>query len=802
MKRLYSTIIFLLFTVLSLSAQNLQGTVLYVNPGHGGFDSDDRNMVIAPFASGDHNGFWESQSNLDKGTQLVRMLRNAGATVYISRVTNTTADDLALSNIVAMANSVDADYMLSIHSNAGVTNYILQLYAGLDPTDSQTYPTATPYSNESRAISTIIANNLYTNQANTWASAPTVRGDKTFGRTAMGWSDGYGVLRALAVPGCISEGSMHDYIPETYRLMNMDYKWLEAWHFYKSFCSYFNGGNMTKGNIAGTIHDSRNKNLATYFKISGSKDELLPLNEAKVTLTPGDSVYTTDNLYNGFYLFKNLTPGTYYLKFEEDGYTPLLDTLVVKANETTYLNAMLNMVRNTPPEVISYAPNVALTDSVSCSTPIVFNFNWDVDVESAAKAFSITPNVVGTISFEDSQHRMIFTPEKPYEKATLYTAKLDKSLKHPAGISMVQDFTLQFYTKNRNRLEMFASFPKANEEGVYYVKPTFEFRFDKELNPLTIRDAIKVYNSKGVEQAKNARSLKTNKLASPYGSHSFILTNDLIPGEIYKVTLDRNVIDVDGIDIVNPIEYTFKAADVKVTDKTIAEGFETDALLNYDATGSNSVTSALVSRSTSPILFGSYSYNFQYTFNGKAGGVALFKVTTPSLHVNSTKTLGAHVYGDLTGNDVYLQFTSGEDVQYVKFSTSDFLGWKFAETSLSALPTGKDYLLSGIKIEQKDLPVTSSGSIYLDNLLLYDSTVNSINSTTADEFGVLNDGSSIRVKGTESISGLELFSMKGICIKSSSSDNMNINTVPEGSYILKVYFENKKYSSRLIIINH
>ncbi len=802
MKRIYSTVICILLAVTALMAQNLQGTTIYVNPGHGGFDSDDRNIAIAPFASGDQNGFWESQSNLDKGLQLVDMLKKAGATVYISRVTNTTDDDLSLSEIVRMANEIDADYMLSIHSNAGVTNYVLQLYAGVDVGDTETYPTPTPCSDESRAISTIIANNLYTNQVNTWASVPTVRGDKTFGRTAMQWSDGYGVLRGLNVPGCISEGSMHDYIPETYRLMNMDYKWLEAWHFYKSFCSYFKGGDITTGNIAGTVHDSRNKNLANYFMIKGTKDELLPLRKAKVTLTPGDSVYTTDDLYNGIYIFKNLAPGTYQVKFEMEGYTPQTEALVVKANETTYFNVMLNMIRNTPPEVINYSPKIELTDSVECSTPIIFEFNWDVDIESAINAFSIVPNVEGTISFEDSQHRMLFKPNKPYEKSTLYTVKLDKSLKHPGNISMTQDFSFQFMTKNRNRLEMFAYYPKANDESVYYVKPNFEFRFDRELDPLTIRDAIKVYDSKGVELAKNSRSIKTNKLVSPYGSNSFMLNNDLVSGETYKVTLDRNVIDVVGIDIVEPIEYTFKASDVKVTDKTIAEEFEASNLFTYDAEASVDVASALAIRNTSQKLFGTSSYNFQYSFNNLSDGNAVYKVTVPTLVVNSSKVIGAHIYGDLTGNNIYMQFTSGSDIQYVKLSELDFLGWKYVEVPLNNLTEGESYTFTGIKLEQKNKPVTSMGGFYLDNLLLYDGLISYIPTNKISGLQIypnpVSDVLHVSFQNGD-VQSLELYSLSGVMMKSIEKSEMDVATVPAGTYILKIVVNNKTFSCPIIV---
>ena len=345
MKHLYRIIfvgLLLLVTGFSYS-QDLSGVIIYINPGHGGYDSDDRNMVIYPYKSGDPNGFWESQSNLDKGLQLRDLLKEVNATTYMSRITNTTADDLPLSQIVREANECNADYMLSIHSNAGVTNYILQLYAGLDPGDTYTYASATPWSDRGREISTVIAKNQYTNEVNCWAANYTVRGDKTFARVAMGWSNGYGVLRGLAVPGCISEGSMHDYMPETRRLMNMEYKWLEAWHFFKSFCEVFNGGNILTGNIAGSVHDSRNKDMNTFVKIKGSKDELLTLDDAVITVNPGNLTYTTDNIVtNGVFVFKQLTPGTYNVNVACKDYYSQDHELIVKAGETTYLNAMLN----------------------------------------------------------------------------------------------------------------------------------------------------------------------------------------------------------------------------------------------------------------------------------------------------------------------------------------------------------------------------------------------------------------------------------------------------------------------------
>ena len=69
---------------------------IYINPGHGGHDSDDRNIKIYPFKSGDPEGFWESNSNLDKGLKLRDWLNSLGFRTKMSRTTNTTDDDRAL----------------------------------------------------------------------------------------------------------------------------------------------------------------------------------------------------------------------------------------------------------------------------------------------------------------------------------------------------------------------------------------------------------------------------------------------------------------------------------------------------------------------------------------------------------------------------------------------------------------------------------------------------------------------------------------------------------------------------------
>ena len=354
--------LFVLMTSAAVWAGDLTGVKIYVNPGHGGHDpANDRNIVTIPFEAGDPNGYWESNSNLAKGLALRDLLEAAGATVVMSRTLNREEDDRALSAIVAEANDNNVDAFLSIHSNAGgaLTNYSLMLYAGVDPTDTWTYPTPTPYSGEGRALSVFIGDNIISNQLTVWtSSAPAVRGDKTFGRTAMApsWSDGYGVLRGLMVPGLISEGEFHEYKPEAHRLLNNDYCALEAHQFYRSFCSYFEKPQAATGVIAGYVKSgNENINHPRYAYIANSQDQWLPLNGATVKLFDATGqtelgAYTTDDFYNGVFAFYNLAPGDYKLTLSAPSHETKTVDVTVTAAQTAYTKVQLKNVRMAVPD--------------------------------------------------------------------------------------------------------------------------------------------------------------------------------------------------------------------------------------------------------------------------------------------------------------------------------------------------------------------------------------------------------------------------------------------------------------------
>jgi hypothetical protein len=786
------------------SAQNLQGVKIYINPGHGGYDSDDRNVVIAPFKSGDQAGFWESKSNLDKGFALRELLQSAGATVLMSRTTNTTADDLPLSQIVASANQAGVDFMLSIHSNAGngVANHVLMLHVGLDPTDTQIYntfnitnPAHKKLSDDSRAISTEIAKNLYTNQLTTWSSGYSVRGDKTFARISMGWSDGYGVLRSLYVPGVISEGSMHDYIPETYRLMNLEYKWLEAWNFYKSFCNYFNGGEIPTGNIAGSVRDSRIKLESTYNKFKG-RDEMLPLNGATITLVETGEKYAVDSMQNGVFVFKNLSPGVYHIKAEKEGYYSTTQEMVVSKHTISWINLSMNRIRNTPPEIINYLPKVEITDSVDASVSILFEFNWDMDEVSTSAAFSISPHVAGKISFEDSQYKMRFTPDKPLEKSTLYTVTLAKSASHPDNLSMVDDFSFRFVTKSRNRLALISSYPGSLHSKVHYNSPSFRLIFDKKLNTSNLQTSILVLDSKRQVVSKNARSVENNKIMLPFGSTYFKLIDNLIPGENYFLVVDGAVKDEVGVSVVESIEIPFTAVDALSDQQTVVDAFE-NAVYLFDPIKSAGTSNASAALSSSVKLAGNSSMRLQATLTGD--GYAIFNPAA-SLTFTNEEMIGLHVFGDMSANILELELKAGDDMRYLQVCTTGFFGWEFFEVDLSELAPATVYSLTGIRVKNASVfEWGSSVDLYFDNLLKYNNPRSSVPGVDATKLLVYPIPANAWLKTDAEGASLHLFTLTGQLIRSVTSPMMMIDDLPHGSYLIRIDSGNSSNYQKIIL---
>ena len=338
----------------TLLSQGLTDVKIYVNPGHGGFTNDDRNIATPGHPTSGHplptwddeTGFWESQSNLDKGFYLRDRLLERGANVKMSRVTNTQADDVSMTALAGDADSFGADVFISIHSNAsnGNANFLFLMYRDGVPN------TPTSIAMARHCFPFMVDNPLdsYT------AYYPYNPGNVKVETNALG------VQNSMTIAGFLSEGSFHDYVPEACRLLNMDYKHLEAIRMFRYFVDYYEDVPETTGTLAGYVKTQDEKMQTVFGALSftyhgASDDQWRPLNGATVKLLDASGAttidtYTVDDEYNGIFVFYDLEPGNYKLEASFEGYVSQTVDVSVTAAKTSNQKIFLRDVNFVEPE--------------------------------------------------------------------------------------------------------------------------------------------------------------------------------------------------------------------------------------------------------------------------------------------------------------------------------------------------------------------------------------------------------------------------------------------------------------------
>ncbi len=465
---------------LPLSAQ-LQGLKIMINPGHGGHDSDDRYIAAT--------GFWESEGNLTKGLYLRDLLRDRGARVIMSRTRNRTEDDLRLSDISAIANQNQVDFFHAIHSNGynGNSNYTLMLWKEVN---------GQPAFPEARDMGAIMADKIHAVNRTTDAWN---RGDKSF----LGFN--LGVLRNLTMPGTLSEGSFHDYIPESWRLQNLAYRRHEAVAIMRSFLSYFKTPADSFAVIAGITRD-KSRQVSYNYIGSLPNDKYKPINNIRVRLFNGaDSlldVYNGDFNNNGFYFFDSLAAGDYRVIIDYGAFRP--DTIVatVAAGKSTFFDRKPAAQGDLPPQVFAMSPPPGSGD-VDPYTPVVLTFSQSMD-DSTEAALTILPARSGQFSWMNNRQVVAFYPDSAW--------RLTDSVRVSVSI----------LAQNSNKVHLRAPFYGAFETGDSYRRPYVKTSFPADGDSITIyKNASLTFSQKMIAQ----KVLKALTIAPAIGG-SWQVMND------------------------------------------------------------------------------------------------------------------------------------------------------------------------------------------------------------------------------------------------------------------------------------
>ncbi len=320
------------------------GKKFYVNPGHGGFDSDDRPTVMPLLGS---EKYYESESNLDRGKHLQQFLIQNGASVKMSRTTNTTADDLNLTSIATYSNSYGG-YFMSLHSNGAnaSANYVVAFYRGNSANHNEVI-------SGSKAMCTAVVNWHDTGRlTDVTYSTPRALSDYQF----MGWN--YGVLRTNNRAGYLVETWFHDYRPESLRMKSSVYNKFLAWQIARGTLVSPGGTGSLPACIIGDIRDKSASCGYTGYTVR-NRDAYLAVHGAKVTLlnSSGTQVatHTTDSKGNGVYGFF-VPAGTYTIRVEKSGYKTQEHSVTVTNNNIT--KKLIDFVQGTN-DGISLNPSTA-----------------------------------------------------------------------------------------------------------------------------------------------------------------------------------------------------------------------------------------------------------------------------------------------------------------------------------------------------------------------------------------------------------------------------------------------------------
>lgn len=363
-----------------------QAQRVYINPGHGDWGSESRNMATVTHAVGDTTGFWESNTNLWKGFALNEKLLAAGLQTLMSRTENgpypyvwgDESIDKPLLDLGWEAEYWGATHYISIHSNAGPTgedgsfaNYPLYIYKGYDGEPSN-------WASEDMAYSSIMR--LYEifddedgPEPTTYYSPsnPNLRGSSSF----------YGyTLGALnhSVHGYLTEGYFHTYSPARHRALNPDWCRQEGVRYFRGIMDYYGYAGEKVGYILGYVRSMTEMfSHAYYIPMPGRYDEFKPINGAKVVLTnaqgqvikcncypyvarmlKNQDYYTTDDNYNGVFMFENLKPGNYTISVYAKGYQNYKGTVTVLADKTIYPEIFLTPGQGTEPPIGGVEPDI------------------------------------------------------------------------------------------------------------------------------------------------------------------------------------------------------------------------------------------------------------------------------------------------------------------------------------------------------------------------------------------------------------------------------------------------------------
>ena len=666
-------------TVSVLEAQDLSGRVICIDPGHGGFDANDRHVIPDPGTD-----FWESESNFRKALHVKALLETKGATVLLTRTSNNVEPSLTARS--AFANANNADWFHSIHSNAtGGTNTGTNSTLVLIKED---IPTRQPAFPEAVTMSSYIYNHIRA-QLRTQSSMgnidPGVYLDYTFygGPPPDPVGFNLGVLRDLIMPGELSEGSFHDYFPETRRLMNNSYRKMEAYGIRDAMLQYFGAPADPLAIIAGIVKDGGGNII----------------NHVRFRLAETGNIYQGDEFNNGFYLLDSLGVGSYTLVFETPGFVKESTIVTLAASETKFLDWTVQQYLY--PAVVSSLPSLA-DSSIPATDQLEIAFSTPMNTGPTESAFSLVPSANGSFGWSRNNTILRFTPDSLLAFNQMYSLKVDTSARSASGYQLDGNgdgtpgdpFVRSFRAAPVDLIPpvVLSLFPTPNDT-VYALNHIVAIRLNEPLDPTSVSASIVgVQIIGGLGLQKTVQYWESNNGS---GINVYI-SGGLTPNRSYRVTIS-GMRDIAGNVMPGSSSWDFSVSSSTYL-YTPIENFGVDfasrwpsPLLSPRTTGVQ--TGLFTYSSETPLLVSAYqgAANFSFQWDTTAGTWLIdlpYHSANPLVWDKRLARLQCFLYGD--GGNTRFRFSVRDSLivapdsalveeEVSPWTVIDWIGWRLVE---------------------------------------------------------------------------------------------------------------------------
>lgn len=373
------------------------------------------------------------------------------------------------------------------------------------------------------------------------------------------------------------------------------------------------------------------------------------------------------------------------------------------------------------PSLASHTP-ASSTDSVWTNSPISVTFSIAMDTARTREAFSISPPVEGSFSWDVHKHTLSFTPKDLLAQTTQYKVTINNSAESILGAALDSTYSFEFVTKANSEPVVVSTYPDSNQTGISTTVKAI-IKFNSQLIKWSLSGKILLQDTSG--NTIPLGNLKYNDFNNE-GILTFTPLTQLKEETKYKIVLLAGIENIHSIATTSAFTLDFTTGKDNFIKGTVIDDFE----VLGDWTGPDSSFSKGINTKESYFSIqygteeeGSHSGKIAYVFDNTAGGNCTI-TDTKKLSLGSAKSLrfGLWIFGDISNNLLSLNFSNSlNEIISINTDTLNWTGWKFIEVPLSSINLSGTILFDGISIIQSEFGMDSS-IIYVDGAQIRDTT--------------------------------------------------------------------------------